>query len=249
MPGAARAVACTELALSVSGVHYRYGNKEALSGVDLSVHRGEVVMLIGPNGSGKTTLFSLICGLLSTGNGDIEICGKPAGRDPARLKDLGIVFQAPSLDLDLTVEQNLSYYAALHGLNRVHARTRIAAEAGWIGLSHRLKEKVRALNSGHRRRLEIARALLHQPPMLLLDEPTTGLDVAVRKQVIDSIRARAAQGHAGVLWATHLVDEVGKNDTVIVLREGQVVARGRYNELLKTSRTASLSDAIAALTS
>ena len=236
-------------ALSVDGLVYTYGKKLALDGVGFSVAPGQCAMLLGPNGAGKTTLFSLITRLYDSPEGSIRIAGHEVRRQStAALARLGVVFQQPTLDLDLSVEQNLRYHAALHGLPRQRASARIRAELGRFGLSERARDKVRELNGGHRRRVEIARALLHEPRLLLLDEPTVGLDVPSRKAIVGHVHELVQTGQVAVLWATHLIDEVDRSDHLIVLHRGRIRAAGSVAEVLATTGTDSVGDAFDRLT-
>ena len=213
--------------LTVKNVSYYYGSKQALDDVSFDVFPGRVTALLGPNGAGKTTLFSLITRLFDAPTGRIEICGRSAAEWGARaLGPLGVVFQQPTLDLDLTVKQNLRYFAALRGLKRKDADERMMRALDALDMAERVKERVRALNGGHRRRVEIARALLHSPKLLLLDEPTIGLDVPTRTAIVRHIHELARTDNIGVLWATHLFDEVEPDDDLLVLNKGRIVARG-----------------------
>lgn len=236
-------------ALAVRDIAFDYGRRRALDGVSVMVKPGETVILLGPNGAGKSTLFSLISGLFAPQTGSIEICGRSGIRDGAALLEpLGIVFQAQTLDLDLTVRQNLRYFCALRGLDRATADIRIAVELGRMAMAERIDEKVRALNGGHRRRVEIARAALHQPRVLLLDEPTVGLDIPTRRDLIADLHRRAWVDGTALLWATHLIDEVAEDDHVIVLHQGRIVGDGTPAHLRGTTGTESLADAFAKLT-
>lgn len=213
--------------LTVKTVSYWYGAKRALDDVSFEVYPGKVTALLGPNGAGKTTLFSLITRLFDAPEGRIEICGKAATEWGARaLGPLGVVFQQPTLDLDLTVKQNLRYFASLRGLARKEADERMLRALEALDMQERIHERVRSLNGGHRRRVEIARALLHSPKLLLLDEPTIGLDVPTRSAIVNHVHDLARTGNIGVLWATHLFDEVEPDDDLLVLDRGRIVARG-----------------------
>jgi ABC-2 type transport system ATP-binding protein len=236
-------------ALAVHDVSFSYGAANVLDGVSFTVEKGRFAALLGPNGAGKTTLFSLVTRLLVARQGRIEICGRDvrtAGADA--LAPLGIVFQQPTLDLDLTVRQNLSYFASLRGLSRRDARQRIERELARLGMAERARETVRALNGGHRRRVEIARALLHDPALLLLDEPTVGLDFPSRKAIVEHVHDLATERGIGVLWATHLIDEIRPTDDLVLIDKGRVVASGRAGEVVAHTGAASLDAAFTLLT-
>ncbi len=219
--------------LSVQDLKFIYPNgKDALKGVSFSVEKGEFTALLGPNGAGKSTFFSLASALIKPTSGRLEICGHEMGQaSRAALSHLGIVFQQSTLDLDLTVQQNLSYFASLHGMSSKQARLRIQEELERLNLYERRAEKVRQLNGGHRRRVEIARALLHEPAVLLLDEPTVGLDVQTRQSIVDHVHALCRDKGVGVLWATHLIDEIEDTDQVIILHQGSIVKNGQAADL------------------
>lgn len=220
--------------LRVEKLSYAFAKKTVLDDVSFQVEGGNCNILLGPNGAGKSTLFSLITRLYASPDGRIEINGKDLKRHTYKaLADLGVVFQQPTLDLDMTVIQNLRYHAALHGLSRKQTRLRIEQELERQGMLERGREKVRQLNGGHRRRVEIARALLHQPSVLLLDEPTVGLDIASRQSIVEHIHQLATQDNLAVLWATHLIDEVHDSDQLIVLHQGRVLADGQVAELVE----------------
>jgi ABC-2 type transport system ATP-binding protein len=227
-------VAGQEAGVEVADLSYSYGAKRALDGVTLSIRPGRFTALLGPNGAGKTTLVALLSRLIVAPRGRITILGADLRAAPYRaLASMGIVFQQQTLDLDLTVKQNMAYFARLHGLGGVAGATGIEAALERMGLAERAGERARELNGGHRRRLEIARALLHEPRFLLLDEPTVGLDVASRAALVEEVHALAEQRRLAVLWATHLVDEVREGDDLIVLHEGRVRAAGPLSEVLK----------------
>jgi ABC-2 type transport system ATP-binding protein len=209
-------------ALAIENLSHGFGARQVLSDVSLSVEEGSFSVLLGPNGAGKTTLVSLVTGLYGAQHGDVRIFGHSIRRDPmSALARLGIVFQMPTLDLDLTVEENLAYHAALHGLPRREAAERADAELARLHIGERRSDKVRSLSGGMRRRVEIARALLHRPKLLIVDEATAGLDVAGRQGLLRHVRCLCRQG-LGVLWATHLLDEVEPGDLLAVLHRGRV---------------------------
>ena len=217
--------------LSIAGVSYRYGERVALDDVALEVPAGRFCALLGPNGAGKSTLFALLTRLFAAPSGQITVAGHDLAQAPlAALARMGVVFQQPTLDLDLTVRRNLLYFAALHGLSGREAGLRTAEALDRLGMAERAGEKVRALNGGHRRRMELARALIHRPAVLLLDEPTVGLDAASRAAITEHVHALAAEGMA-VLWATHLTDEVRDSDDLAILHRGRMLAQGRAGDL------------------
>ncbi len=219
-------------ALDIVEVSHRFGARAALSNVSLSVARGSFTALLGPNGAGKTTLFSVATRLYNNQQGRVSILGYPLDREPSRaLARLGVVFQARTLDTDLTVAQNLSYHASLHGIAGRAARVRIAELLDRVGLADRRDDKIRTLSGGQSRRIEIARSLVHRPSLLLLDEPTVGLDLESRADIVALVRALVREEGLSVLWATHIFEEIAPDDEVVVLHKGRVVARGRANTI------------------
>ncbi len=236
-------------ALSVEDVSYAFGKKIALDRMGFAIAPGECTMLLGPNGAGKTTLFSLITRLYDTGEGRIQINGYDLRKNTGKaLASLGVVFQQPTLDLDLSVVQNLKYHAALHGISRKIAMQRIETELKRQNMLERAQEKVRFLNGGHRRRVEMARALLHQPDILLLDEPTVGLDVPSRQGIVRYVHNLCEEKGIAVLWATHLIDEVYDSDHLVVLHKGTIRAEGPVDQVLKTTHSDSVQAAFQRLT-
>lgn len=224
--------------LRVETLSYAYGNKTALNRVEFAVEAGQCCILLGPNGAGKSTLFALITHLYDSRDGRIVIGGFDVKRQSTNaLARLGVVFQQPTLDLDLSVMQNLHYHAALHGISPRLADSRIREELERQGMYDRRFEKVRQLNGGHRRRVEIARALLHKPALLLLDEPTVGLDLPSRKAIVDYVHALAAEPGIAVLWASHLIDEIYPTDQLIVLHQGKIRAQGSVDQVLRAANT------------
>ena len=203
-----------------------FGRKTALDNVSFTCAAGTFTAILGINGAGKSTLFSVLTGLRPATSGRVAFDGiDQAGPRRDVRASMGVVFQEPTLDLDLTVDQNMRYFAALHGIPRARAQSRIESCLAQLGMAERAGEKVRALNGGHRRRMEIARALIHEPKILLLDEPTVGLDVTTRSAITDHVHGLAHDGLC-VLWATHLVDEIAPDDHVILLHKGRVMADG-----------------------
>lgn len=235
-------------ALAVKDVSYFYGPKQALDKVSFDVYPGRVTALLGPNGAGKSTLFSLITRLFDAPEGVIEIEGRSAAQQgSSALAPLGVVFQQTTLDLDLSVKQNLRYFASLRGLGRKEADRRMREALRALDMEERIDEKVRALNGGHRRRVEIARSILHSPKLLLLDEPTVGLDSPTRAAIVEHIHKLAKRENIAVLWATHLFDEIEDGDDLVVLHKGKVVARGTAKDVIAESGTADLEETFKAL--
>jgi len=237
------------VALAVEGVSYAYGARQALADVTFSIAPATFAVLLGLNGAGKTTLFSLITRLYDTRYGQIRILGYDVARTPGEaLRLIGVVFQSRTLDLDLSVMQNLIYHAALHGIGRREARKRAGELLHQIDLTDRARDKVRNLSGGQMRRVEIARALLHRPRLLVLDEPTVGLDVQSRAAILDQMRRLVTREGVCVLWATHLIDEISAGDDVIVLHHGRVLARGPVARVVSDSGASDIREAFARLT-
>lgn len=236
-------------ALAVHGVSHAYGARKALDDVSLIVPQSRFVVLLGLNGAGKTTLFSLITRLYDTRAGAIDVLGHRVSREPGEaLRQLGVVFQARTLDLDLSVMENLLYHAALHGIGASEAKRRAEAALRDIDLGDRARDTARKLSGGQMRRVEIARALLHAPRVLVLDEPTVGLDVASRSLILRHVRALVAERGVAVLWATHLLDEVADTDAVVVLHRGRVVASGDAAAVISAAGATDMGAAFASLT-
>ena len=236
-------------ALLLDNVVKTYGAIRAVDGVSFTASAGEFIALLGPNGAGKTTLFQLLSGLFVPDSGRIEVMGHDMLRDPVpALAKLGIVFQQPTLDLELTVTGNLLFHAGLHGIPRAVAKRRIEAELARLGLAERAHDKTIQLSGGNRRRVELARALLHEPRVLLMDEATVGLDPASRGDLLKLMLTMRAERSVAVLWATHLCDEVADADRVIVLHRGKVLADTTPGEFIKSAGAATIEQAFLAIT-
>ncbi len=236
-------------ALEIDHVSHRYGARVALNDVSFAVRRSSFTVLLGLNGAGKSTLFSLITRLYAIRSGQIRIFGHDVGREPgAALSQLGVVFQSRALDLDISVRQNLMYHAALHGIASKCANERIAQVLDRVTMADRSHDRVGNLSIGQMRRIEIARALLHEPRLLLLDEPTVGLDIKARADILDHVRQLSATEGLGVLWATHLIDEARSTDNVVILHRGNVLAHGPASEVTVRSGGADLREAFSRLT-
>lgn len=212
-------------AVVVQSVVKRFGERAALDGVSFSVAEGELFCLLGPNGSGKTTLFRILSTLLSADEGQLTLAGRDVSREPSAVRaQLGVVFQNPSLDEKLTVGENLRYGGNLYGLRGAELRDRITHLAAELRLTERLKDRVETLSGGLRRRVELAKALLAKATILLLDEPSTGIDPAARLEfwaLIDTLRR---EHKLTVVFTTHLMDEAERSDRVAILDHGKLVA-------------------------
>jgi ABC-2 type transport system ATP-binding protein len=213
--------------LEVQGLTKRYGDRVALRSLEFSLAPGCFAALLGPNGAGKSTLFQIATGLFAADEGDVRVNGHSM-RSQARhaLASIGVVFQQQSLDLDLSVARNLQFQADLHGLPRSVAAARIRALAEQLAIAGELGRAVRELSGGTRRRVELVRALLHRPQLLLMDEATVGLDPKSRRDLIDALRIEVRDRGVAVLWATHLVPEAEGSDRVLVLHQGRLLADG-----------------------
>ncbi|MCB1890140.1 MAG: ATP-binding cassette domain-containing protein [Rhodocyclaceae bacterium] len=235
--------------LQVDAVAKSYGARKALDGVSIAVGAGEFVALLGPNGAGKSTLFQLLSGLFVADGGRIEICGHDIRRSPVRaLAHIGIVFQQPTLDLDLSVERNLMFHARLHGIGSGEARRRIERELTTQGLLERRKDRVRDLSGGNRRKVELARAMVHEPRVLLMDEATVGLDPGSRATLLAQVHGLCESRGVGVLWTSHLVDEAEAADRIVLLHQGKVRAEGTPAALVASAGAETLAGAFAQLT-
>jgi ABC-2 type transport system ATP-binding protein len=237
-------------ALVVDGVSFAYGRgRRALDDVSFRVPAGSFTALLGPNGAGKTTLMSLVTRLFHSRTGSITVSGFDLRRaSRAALAAMGVVFQRLTLDLDLSVQQNLRYAASLQGLPRGQAVPRIAEELERLGIADRRRALVRTLSGGLRRRVELARALLHQPQLLILDEPTVGLDIDSRRAIVEHVHRLCQDRGLAVLWTTHLIDEIWPGDQLVILADGRARALGPIDEVLRQAGSASLADAYKQLT-
>ncbi len=237
------------VALAIEGVSHSYGTRRALQNVSFTVAAGSFTALLGLNGAGKSTLFSIITRLFGMQAGRISIFGHDIRREPGEaLRRMGVVFQPRTLDLDLSVTQNLLYHAALQGINRREALIRSGEVLSRMGLADRTGSKVRDLSGGQMRRLEIARALLHRPRLLLLDEATVGLDVKARAEILGHVRSLVAEQGIGVLWATHLFDEIVPGDDLVILHQGRILAEGKVAGIVAKAGAHDLHSAFVHLT-
>ncbi len=236
--------------LQVETLTKRYGERAALNALSFSLAPGSFVALLGPNGAGKSTLFQVLTGLFAADSGEVLVDGQSMRRSAvAALRHIGVVFQQMSLDLDLSVERNLRFHADLHGLPRALASERIAADSAAAGLSADLQRPVRELSGGNRRKVELVRALLHRPGLVLMDEPTVGLDPKSRRDLQQTIQNDVKQRASTVLWATHLVEEAETADRVLVLHKGKLLADGTPAEVRNALGGGSLEEAFIRATS
>jgi ABC-2 type transport system ATP-binding protein len=218
--------------ISVQDIVHRYDGRTALDGVSFDVRPAEIFGLLGPNGSGKTTLFRILSTLMKPTAGQAVIMGHDATKDPAALRrEIGVVFQAQSVDEKLTAYENLWHQGHLYGLHGTALKKRIAEILGRVGLSDRAGELVETFSGGMARRVELAKGLLHHPSVLLLDEPTTGLDPGARRDLWQYLKILRDDEHVSVLVTTHLMEEAERCDRLAIFNEGKLVALGTPAEL------------------
>ena len=212
-------------ALTIDRVTHRYGNAVALSELSFDVPANRIFGLLGPNGSGKSTLFRLISTLVPVQSGSIQLLGMDVMAERNRVREsLGVVFQSPSLDRKLTVRENMECQAALYGISGQKRADRIEALAKLMGISDRLNERCERLSGGLKRRAELAKGLLHQPRVLILDEPSTGLDPTARLDLWRALVELRDRWETSVLLTTHLLEEADKCDCLAILDNGKLVA-------------------------
>ena len=217
--------------LEARNLYKSYAGKPALTNVTLRLFSGEMVALLGPNGSGKSTLMQLLTGLFSPDHGHIEVLGhNMRAHASVALAGLGVVFQQSALDLDLSVQANLLFHTDLHGLPRKLARGRISEGLSRMGLVDQANAVVRSLSGGTRRKVELVRALLHRPRVLLMDEATVGLDPGSRQQILTTVRQLAADSQVAILWATHLMEEIEVADRLLFLKTGEILFDGSIED-------------------
>jgi ABC-2 type transport system ATP-binding protein len=241
--------------IEVQNLTHRYGDRVALSVVSFQVKKGEIFGLLGPNGGGKSTLFRILSTMMAPTEGRAAVAGHDVAREPAEVRRLaGVVFQTQSLDKALTVEENLRSQGHLHGLSGAPLRERMARAMEQLGLADRRKDIVETLSGGLRRRVEIAKALLHRPQVLLMDEASTGLDPAARRDLSRHVETLRQQEGVTILLTTHILEEADRCDRLVLLHQGRIVAQGTPGELrsgiggdvvvLETGDTASLAGKI-----
>ena len=219
-------------AISVRGVTFRYGERLALDDLSLDIAVGEIFAFLGPNGSGKTTLFRLLSTLIAPQSGDIEILGYDIRRDaPAVRRQIGVAFQAPSLDKKLTVAENLHHQGRLYGLASDELRTRKDEMLAAVGMTERARDRVETLSGGMRRRVELAKTMLHRPRLLLLDEPSTGLDPGARIDLWKYLTRLRDEDGVTVVLTTHLLEEADRAGRIAIMHHGRLAALGQPDAL------------------
>jgi ABC-2 type transport system ATP-binding protein len=219
--------------LTCKGLAKRYGERQAVDDVGFTIDEGEAYGLLGPNGAGKTTTIAMLCGLLERDAGEVVVAGRPlGGRDPGVKRAIGYVPQEIALYPELTGAENLAFFGRLYGLAGAGLRRRVAAGLDVAGLTDRGGDRVKEYSGGMRRRLNIAAGLLHEPRLLVLDEPTVGVDPQSRNAILDSVAALSAAGTA-VLYTSHYMEEVERLcDRVGIIDEGRLIAEGTRRELV-----------------
>jgi len=220
--------------ISVRDLVHRYQDRTALNGVSFEVHPAELFGLLGPNGSGKTTLFRILSTLMVPSAGTAQVVGLDVVREPAALRrHIGVVFQAQSVDPKLTAYENLWHQGHLYGLRGPALKQRIEEILTRVGLLDRARDRVETFSGGMQRRIELAKGLLHHPEVLLLDEPTTGLDPGARRDLWQYLQILRDQEHVSVIVTTHLMEEAERCDRLAILNEGKLVALGTPTELTR----------------
>jgi ABC-2 type transport system ATP-binding protein len=225
-------IAQEELALQCLNVRKTFGSIEVLKGLNLRVSRGERIALLGPNGAGKTTLVRAICGRVTLSQGKIELFGQAAGSSLAS-KKLGVVPQEIALYGDLTAKENLEIFAKLHGLGRREGRRRVEEVLEWIGLRDRADQLLKSFSGGMKRRVNLACGILHKPPLILLDEPTVGVDPQSRQRIFEMLDELNQQGAAIVLTTHHLEEAEQQSERIVIMDHGKVIAEGALNDLIE----------------
>lgn len=234
--------------LEIKNVSYKYDKELVLKNVNLEIKNSSFLVLLGLNGAGKSTLFALITRLLPLQEGELFINSFSLSNYKMALKDIGIVFQEPTLDLDLSVKQNLIFYGSLKGLSFKQTMESIKDEIKTLELEEKLDLKVRTLNGGHRRRVEILRAMINNPKLLLLDEATSGLDVKSRYSIISYIKQIVKKRGISVLWITHLFDEINDEDEVAIIKKGEIICQSLVKDLKEENKMDSLTQVFETLT-
>lgn len=235
--------------LDLRDVRKSYGKTVALKGVTFSIDRARIIGLLGPNGAGKSTLFQIAAGLFAPDSGTVSVFGLDYRKSASQiLSRLGVVFQARAIDLDMTVVANLRFHASLFGLNRSAATERINEVGALLEITDMMDKPVRTLSGGNQRRVEVARAMLNRPELLLMDEPTVGLDPTTRRLLVSHLHQVREKNGTSILWATHIVEELEDADHIVLIRSGEIVGEGTPAELIARTGTTDLTNAYIALT-
>ena len=235
--------------LNVKNLTKSYGKLKALDSISFDLKKGEYASLLGPNGAGKTTLFQILTGLFISDLGEANINNFNMKHSAIKaLANIGVVFQQITLDMDLSILENLKFHSNLHGIPKKEFIEKIKNELDQVNLYERRNDKVRALSGGQKRRVELARSLMHQPKLLLLDEPTVGLDPQSRRDLLEYILKLKDERNMTILWATHLVDEAEKSDTVIILNKGKIIKNDTPDNIINQENVSNLHDAFVSLT-
>jgi ABC-2 type transport system ATP-binding protein len=243
-------------AIQAQHVTHRYGDRTAVDDLSLEIAEGELFAFLGPNGSGKTTLFRVLSTLIPLQEGEVSILGHNLRRDTAAVRrQLGVVFQSPSLDKKLTVGENLTHQGRLYGLSSADLAARKIELLAAVGLTDRERDRVETLSGGMRRRVELAKSMLHHPLLLLLDEPSTGLDPGARIDLWKYLRQVRERDGVTIVLTTHLLDEADRADRIAIMHHGRLAALGQPDALraavggdaitIKTERPEELSRSIA----
>ena len=218
--------------IEVDNLTYQYGSKTALQGLGFSVSKGEIFGFLGPNGGGKTTTFKVLSTLFSCKPGQVKMFGLDLSKDKIAIRRrMGVVFQMPALDKQLTVKENMEHQGRLYGVGGAELKKRIDRDLGRLGLRDRAKDKVKTLSGGLQRRVELAKALLNNPELMILDEPSTGLDPAARKEFWGHLESLRKEQGMTVLVTTHYLEEADRCDRLLILEKGQKVALGNPEQL------------------
>jgi ABC-2 type transport system ATP-binding protein len=215
----------SQSAINIEHLAHRYGEHVAIHDLSFTVSAGEIFVLLGPNGSGKTTLFRVLSTLIPLQQGEVQILGSDLRRQADAIRaELGVVFQAPSVDKKLTVAENITHYGRLYGLGGSALKTRTAEMLGRLRLADRRNDKVETLSGGLRRRVELAQSMLHRPKLLLLDEPSTGLDPGARSDVWQYLEQVRREEGVTVVLTTHLLEEAARADRIAIMHQGELAA-------------------------
>ena len=239
----------SENSLKIHSLSKNYGTLRALDKISLDLSAGEYVSLLGPNGAGKTTLFQILTGLFVADEGEVKINEFNIKNDAVKaLAQIGVVFQQITLDMDISIIENLKFHSSLHGISSSEFNKISETELKQVNLWDKRNDKVRSLSGGQKRKVELARSLIHKPKLLLLDEPTVGLDPKSRRDLLEYVIELKKKRQMIILWATHLVDEAEKADRVIILDQGKIIKIATPTEIKEQTKEKNLHDAFVKMT-